>query len=115
MTLDMYGLMPYIKIPGREKTMASTETHEKTARLEARITAEQKALFLRAAELTGRSLTDFVISCAYEAASRTVREHETMILSSRDREAFVTALLNPPKAGSRLRKAARRYKQRSGV
>ena len=98
--------------------MASLQTDEtsdshsaKTARFEARITAEQKTLFLRAAALTGRSLTDFVVASAQETAVRTVREHEAMTLSARNREAFVSALLNPPTPGKRLRKAALRYKE----
>ncbi len=82
----------------------------KKARLEARITADQKALFQRAAALKGRSLTDFVVSSVQEIADRTVREHETMTLSARDREIFVAALLEAPEPGTRLRKAARRYK-----
>jgi uncharacterized protein (DUF1778 family) len=99
--------------------MASMETHEtnenpKTARLEARITEEQKELFLRAATLLGRSLSDFVVSCVYEAATRTVRDHEVITLSARDREVFVGALLHPPAPGARLRKAARRYKEHAG-
>lgn len=100
--------------------MASTQTHEtegrssRSARLEARITAEQKDLLSRAAALLGRSLTDFVITSAYETAARTIREHEAMVLSERDRKVFVSALLNPPAPGARLRKAARRYKQRFG-
>jgi len=84
----------------------------KTARFEARITEQQKALFMRAAELTGRSLTDFVLASAQETASRTLREHDAMILSTRDREAFVDALLNPPEPAARLRKAVRRYRDR---
>jgi len=55
-------------------------------------------------------VTDFVIGSAHEAASRTLREHEVMTLSGRDREAFVAALLDLPAPGDRLRKAARRYK-----
>jgi uncharacterized protein (DUF1778 family) len=99
--------------------MASMEKHEmsespKTARLEARITEEQKDLFLRAATLLGRSLSDFVVSCVYETATRTVRDHEVMTLSVRDREVFVRALLNPPAPGARLREAARRYKKHAG-
>lgn len=82
----------------------------KTARLEARITADQKALFQRAATLVGSTLTDFVVSSAQEIASRTVREHEGMTLSARDREAFVAALLSAPAPGKRLRKAAKRYR-----
>jgi uncharacterized protein (DUF1778 family) len=86
----------------------------RTARLEARITAEQKDLLSRAAALQGRSLSDFVVTSAYEIAARTVREHEAVMLSARDRELFVTALLRPPAPGARLRKAARRYRKRAG-
>ena len=85
----------------------------RTARLEARITPEQKDLFLKAAALTGRSLSDFVVASAYESAARTMRDHEAMTLSARDRQLFVAALLKPPAPGARLRKAARRYKRRT--
>lgn len=81
----------------------------KTARLEARMTADQKALFQRAAALIGRSLTDFVLGSVQDAAIRIVREHETMTLGDRDREAFVAALLQAPTPGRRLRDATRRY------
>ena len=85
---------------------------DKTARLEARITKQQKALFLRAAELTGRSLTAFVVASAQETASRTLREHDTLMLSTLDRKAFVEALLHPPLPGARLRNALVRYRER---
>lgn len=94
-----------------------TSPSGKTARIEARISEEQKALFVRAAELTGRSLTDFVLASAHENATRTLRDHEAMVLSVRDRETFVAALLDAPAPAPRLRKAVRRYKeqQRHGV
>jgi len=92
------------------KTHESKPKSSRSARLEARITLEQKELLSRAAALLGRSLTDFVVTSAYETAARTVREHEAMVLSNRDRKIFVKALLNPPTPGARLRKAARRYK-----
>lgn len=84
----------------------------RTARLEARITEQQKAIFLRAAKLTGRSLTDFVVASAQENATRTLRDHDAMVLSNRDRKAFVESLLNAPEPTTRLRKAAQRYKER---
>jgi hypothetical protein len=43
-------------------------------RLEARISRDQKALFQRAAELQGRTLTDFVIAGVHEAAVRVIEE-----------------------------------------
>ncbi len=61
----------------------------KVERLEARISKEQKELFQRAADLQGRSLTDFVIASVLDAAKRAIKEHEIMMLSVRDREVFV--------------------------
>ena len=85
----------------------------RTARLEARVTDDQKALFQRAADLTGRSLTDFVVSSAQEIAARTVREREVLTLSGLDRKVFLDAFLNPPSPSKRLRQAASRYKRAS--
>jgi uncharacterized protein (DUF1778 family) len=93
----------------------ATQITAKTARLEARLTDEQKALFQHAADLTGRSLTQFVVSSAQEMAARTVREHEVLTLSGRDRQVFVDALLRPILPNKRLRQAAKRYKSVSGI
>ena len=93
----------------------ATQIAPKTARLEARLTNEQKALFQHAADLTGRSLTEFVVGSAQEVAARTIREHEVLTLSGRDRQVFVDALLKPISPNKRLRQAARRYKSVSGI
>lgn len=82
----------------------------KPARFGARLTEEQKVLFERAAALTGRSLTDFVIGAAQEAANRTIQDFEIMRLSERNSRALMEALLNPPPPSERLREAVRRYK-----
>jgi uncharacterized protein (DUF1778 family) len=95
--------------------MSETLQVTKTARLEARLTDEQKALFQHAADLTGRTLTDFVVSSAQEVATRTVRDHEVLRLSAHDRQAFVEALLGPARPNKRLRQAARRYKSITGT
>jgi uncharacterized protein (DUF1778 family) len=83
----------------------------KPARFGARLTPEQKTLFERAAALTGRSLTDFVVGAAQEIANRTIRDHEVMTLSARDAKTLIDALLNPPEPGPRLRAAAEEYKK----
>jgi uncharacterized protein (DUF1778 family) len=90
-----------------------TQATARTARLEARVTDDQKALFQRAADLTGRSLTDFVVSSAQEIAARTVREREVLTLSGLDRKVFLDALLNSPSPSKCLRRAASRYKRAS--
>jgi uncharacterized protein (DUF1778 family) len=101
--------------------MAQSSTRQKPAarardeRLEARLTREQKALFQRAAELQGRTLTDFLIASAHEAAVRTLEESQIIRLSVEDSRAFADALLNPRRPIEKLRAAARRYKQQFGL
>ncbi|MFQ5729969.1 MAG: DUF1778 domain-containing protein [Waddliaceae bacterium] len=96
--------------------MKTTDTKSsKTARLEARVSVDEKKLFQHAAALQGRSLTEFLVSCAHDTAKKTVQEHEIMELSARDRKAFVSALLKPPVPGKRLKKAAKRYKDTMGI
>lgn len=95
----------------------TTETLEKTrnARLETRVSSDQKSLFQRAATLSGRSLSEFVIDSAQEAATRIIKEHEVIRLTLDEQEAFVTALLAPSVPGSRLSQAARNYRMKTGL
>ena len=59
------------------------------ARLEARISVEQKELFQQVRDsIQERTLTDFVISTLQEAANRILQEREIMHLSIRDRGIF---------------------------
>ncbi|MEI9989453.1 MAG: DUF1778 domain-containing protein [Rhizomicrobium sp.] len=83
-------------------------------RLEARISRDQKELFQRAAELQGRSLTDFVLYSVQEAAVRTIEETQLIRLSAQDSRAFAEALSNPKKPNGKLRAAAQRYLERFG-
>jgi uncharacterized protein (DUF1778 family) len=89
-------------------------TRGKKERLEARVSAEQKELFMRAAALQGGTLTEFVVRSLQEAASRTIREHEIMELTAQDREVFIETLLNPPGPNERLRQAAIEYRNIMG-
>ena len=82
----------------------------KRERLEARVSPEQKALIERAAQLQGRSITDFLVASAQQEAERVIREHEVLVLSPRDSEAFVRALLNPPPPNEALCAAFRRHR-----
>ena len=87
-------------MPVTRKKAANVATpRAKVARLEARITVEQKQILERAADLQGRSLTEFVVNSAHEAARAAIREHELMSLTARDTKAFVNALLKPPSPG----------------
>ena len=81
------------------------------ARLEARVSPELKERFQYAANIQGRSLTDFMIAAMEETAAQVIRQHQVIELSARDQRAFVKALLNPPEPSAALRRAFKRYKQ----
>jgi len=83
----------------------------RTARLEARITPDLQALLKRAAELDGRSVSDFVVSAAQEAAERRVEQAQVIRLSLEDQRAFVEAILNPPEPTPSLRRAFARHRE----
>jgi len=80
-----------------------------------RINAEQKILTERAAALQGRTVTDFLLTSAQDAARRTIKEYQELELSVRDSQAFVNALLNPKPMNERLRETVRRYREATGV
>lgn len=90
-------------------------TRTRQERLEARISRDQKTLFQQAAELQGRSLTDFVLHSAHEAAVRTIEETQIIRLNAQDSRAFAQALVNPKKPNEKLRAAAQRYLERFGA
>lgn len=82
-----------------------------TSRLEARITTDLHTLLKRAAEVQGRTMTDFVIAAVQEAAQRAIEQSDVMRLSLADQMCFAEALLSPPKASPALKRAfARRQK-----
>lgn len=89
---------------------AAKETHE-IERFEARISAAKKSVLKNAAELSGRTLTDFVVNSAYEAAIHIIQEYQQLHLSVKDRDIFIHALLNPSMPSNNLVKAAKMYKQ----
>ena len=86
----------------------------KAYRFDARLNEEQKVLLQKAADLQGRTMTDFVLHSAEAAAERTIEERAMLILSARETEVFVDAILNPREPGSVLRAAARHYRNTLG-
>lgn len=76
-----------------------------TARLEARLPLEIHVLLKRAAEIQGRTLTDFVVSAASDAARRAIEEAEIIRLSVEGQRQMAEAILNPPAPAEALRRA----------
>jgi len=94
------------------KLAGSASSTRRVERLEARVTADQKRLLKDAADVQGRTLSDFVVGSLVETATRVLRERDLVVLSAKDREVFVRALLNPPALeGGRLARAVKRYRR----
>ncbi len=83
----------------------------KNARLEARVTEEQKQLMERAAFLRGQNLTEFMVAVLTETSRQIIKDCELLQLTDRDRQAFVDALLNPPAPSDRAYADAQWYEQ----
>ncbi len=85
-----------------------------TARLEARLPPELHALLKRAAEIEGRTLTDFVVSAAQEAARKTVEESGIIKLSVEDQERFAESLIGPAPLTPALERAILHHRRLTG-
>jgi uncharacterized protein (DUF1778 family) len=92
--------------------MAANTPFSGKARLEARLTVEEKEFFERAAVLGGfRSLTEFVLRSAKIQAEEIVGQHELVVASKRDSEMFFNAILNPEQPNDKLVAAVKNFKK----
>ena len=96
----------------RQQAKIAQDTPSRGERLGFRLDAETKDLIERAAYLSRRKVSDFCVTALAESARRTIAEHETLVLSDRDREAFFEALVNPPKPSERLARALVAHRRR---
>ncbi|MYZ47870.1 DUF1778 domain-containing protein [Propylenella binzhouense] len=89
-----------------ERRQAPKDREYKTERLELRLAPSAKQLIQRAMSVTGLNAGDL----AYEGARRVLDEHERMVLTGADREAFLEAVRNPPEPTDALVEALRRHR-----
>ncbi|MDZ4800555.1 MAG: DUF1778 domain-containing protein [Bryobacteraceae bacterium] len=87
----------------------------KTARIEARVPADLLAVVKHAAELQGRTITDFVVSAAREAAYKAIEETEIIRVSMEDYERITEAIRNPPEPTPALVRAMQRRQELFGT
>lgn len=86
----------------------------RTARLEVRVTPQMQEEVKRCAELTGRSLTDYIVTSLSETNRRIMAENEMIRLSREDQIAFAKALIEPREPTDALKRAARRHQDLFG-
>lgn len=81
----------------------------RTARIEARIAPGALRIVKRAAQLQGRSVSDFVVAAAQEVAHRALNEAQVVRLSLKDQRRFVDLLLKPPALPPAMKRAKRAH------
>lgn len=86
----------------------------RSSRLEARTTPEVLAIVKRAAELQGRSVSDFVVAAAQDAAYKIIEDAGIIRLSAEDQMRFVDLLLNPHQLAPALVRAKEAHQQLLG-
>ena len=91
---------------GREAASAS-----RSARLEARLTEQQRQTLKLAADLEGRSLSDYVVHAAYQSALISIQNAALLRLSARDTEVLLVALGSPPRPNAALERAHARHRK----
>jgi uncharacterized protein (DUF1778 family) len=83
----------------------ATQAAPAMSRFEARITADLHATLKWAAQLQGRSMTDFAVTALQKSAQEAIEQHEVLRLNRADSEAFAAALINPPQPNAALLRA----------
>jgi len=100
-------MMPTVTTPKRahvQTALSPKRTRaDKHDRFSARLSAVQKDILQQAAEIEGRTLTEFVLVHAQEAAQRAIRERAILRLSGRDSIALAQALGSPWEPSEELR------------
>jgi uncharacterized protein (DUF1778 family) len=78
--------------------------------MELRLAPSAKQVIQRAMSATGLAAGDL----AYEGARRVLEEHDRMLLTGTDRDAFLEALRNPPEPTEALVAALKRHRELFG-
>jgi uncharacterized protein (DUF1778 family) len=82
----------------------------KTQRLELRLAPSAKKVIQQAMSVTGFAAGDL----AYEGARRLLDEHQRMVLTGADRDAFLAAIERKPDPAPRLVEALKRHRHLFG-
>jgi uncharacterized protein (DUF1778 family) len=89
-------------------------TQGKDTRLVARVDEETQRLIAHAAELTGRSLSQFLVYAAKKEAQEAERQALQIQVSRQSADLMLELLDNPEPINPKLRKAALNYRTLAG-
>jgi uncharacterized protein (DUF1778 family) len=85
-----------------------------SARLTVRVAPDVLATIKQAAEMQGRSVSEFLVRAAQEAANQTIADMKIIRLSAEGQRAFAEALIKPPKPTPGLKLAFQAHRRLIG-
>ncbi|MBW4496966.1 MAG: DUF1778 domain-containing protein [Oscillatoria princeps RMCB-10] len=88
---------------------APAQSQETT--IELKLSEDHKKTLEKAAAKRCMTLSEYLLDLALNAATEEIPEPESIVLSERDWEIFVSALENPPELNPRLKAAIKRYRE----
>jgi uncharacterized protein (DUF1778 family) len=88
-----------------------TQAPPRTARVEARIAPDALVVVRRAAEIQGRSVSDFLVAAALKDAHQTIEDAQIIRLSVDDQHRFAEMLLNPRPLAPAMKRALKARKR----
>jgi len=81
----------------------NASTAKRSDRIDVRTNPEVKSLIERAAILSHKSISAYILESALRKAQEDIHEAERLQLSSAERESFFAALINPPEPNESMK------------
>ena len=85
------------------------QTVSNSDRINFRLNSQVKETIERAAAVQGQTLTQFATLTLKREADEILKSNHVLVLSDQDRDAFLSALDNPPRPSASLIRAAKEY------
>lgn len=87
----------------------------KQSRFELRLSAEDRDIFEKAAQLSGyKTLANFLTSIAREKSEKIIQEKQQILASKLDKETFFDAIISGGKPNDKLKSAAKTFLDKQG-
>ena len=77
--------------------------HTKASRIEIRANEEAKNLIEKAASITGKTISAYMLNNALASAKKDIEQMESITLSNKDRDMFYSLITNPPAPNEALK------------
>lgn len=96
-------------------TIVRKKSRKSSARLDVRLRPDKKALIEEAATLSGKTVSEYVVSTLLQQSAEILERHRHIRLSDRDRDQFLALLDASDEPSAALTGAVRKYTQVVGT